>query len=73
MSGPRRHRPTSLHLGRPTSLIASVARRHKRAAGVRTGSGEGPLTPRNATDPAAQRAIEAARKLLEAAPERQKD
>ena len=67
MSGPRRHRPTSLHVGRPTSLVASLRRRRPRAEGLRTGRGDGPLEPVDAADPAAQRAIEAARKLVDGA------
>ena len=67
MSGPRRHRPTALHLGRPASRLASLRRRRPRAEGVRTGSGEGPLTPLAAADPAAQRALSAARRLVEGA------
>lgn len=66
MSGPRRHRPTSLHRARPTSLVAAVHRRRRPQTAVRTGDGSGPLRPLPAGDPAAQRAIEAARKLLDA-------
>jgi hypothetical protein len=40
---------------------------------VRTGDGSGPPTALEASDPAAQRAIEAARKLLEALKTGQKD
>ena len=65
MSGPRRHRPTSLHLGRPTALVAAMRGRRKRADGVRTGSGEGPLTPLDPADPASLRAIQAAKRLLD--------
>ena len=71
MSGPRRHRPTSLHLSRPTALVAALRRKQPRSDGVRTGSGDGPLAPLDRSDPAAQRAIEAARKLLDAANRRQ--
>ena len=66
MSGPRRHRPTSLHRARPTSLVAAVHRRRRHPEGVRVGDGTGPMRPLEAQDPAAQRAIEAARKLLDA-------
>ena len=67
MSGPRRHRPTSLHLSRPTALVASVHRRRRRDGGVRVGDGSGRMRPLAAEDPAAQRAAEAARRLLDAA------
>jgi hypothetical protein len=65
VSGPRRHRPTGLHLARPTSLVAAVHRRHRRGERVRTGAGDGPLRPLGPDDPAAVRAREAARKLLD--------
>ena len=73
MSGPRRHRPTALHLGRPAAMVSALSRRRPRADAVRTGSGDGPLRPQNADEPAAQRALEAARSLLGAASGRQKD
>jgi hypothetical protein len=72
MSGPRRHRPTSLHLGRSTGLVVAMRRRRRRD-GVRTGDGSGELRPLAADDPAALRAIEAARRLVDAAPGRQID
>lgn len=67
MSGPRRHRPTSLHRARPTALVAAVHRRRRAEPGVRVGDGTGPMRPLGADDPASQRAMEAARKLLGAA------
>lgn len=67
MSGPRRHRPTGLHLGRPASLVAALSRRRGRPEGVRVGDGTGPMRPLEASDPAAQRALEAGRTAVEAA------
>jgi hypothetical protein len=67
MSGPRRHRPTGLHLRRPTAMVAAVSRRRRRQQGVRTGDGNGPPRPLPAGDPAAERAMDAARRLVEAA------
>jgi hypothetical protein len=71
VSGPRRHRPTSLHRARPTALVAAVHRRRRHESGVRVGDGSGPLRPLEAGDPAEQRAVEAARRLLDAASGRQ--
>jgi hypothetical protein len=73
VSGPRRHRPTSLHLARPAALVGAVARKHRRPEGVRTGDGSAPLSPLDPADPASQRAIEAARKLTDAAEKGQND
>ena len=73
MSGPRRHRPTSLHLGRSTGLVVAMRRGRRRREAVRTGDGSGDLRPLAADDPATDRALEAARRLLDAAPRRQID
>jgi hypothetical protein len=67
MSGPRRHRPTGLHLRRPAAMVAAVSRRRRRRKGVRAGDGDAPPRPLSAGDPAAARAMDAARRLVDAA------
>ena len=60
-------RPTALHRTKATAVLASLRRRREKPeALVRTGDGSGPLHPLDPADPAAQRAVEAARRLISA-------
>jgi hypothetical protein len=67
----RQERPTALHRSKTTSVLASLRRRRGRGETlVRTGDGSGPLHPLGPTDPAVERAIAAAERLISASARR---
>ena len=67
------NRPTALHRVKPTAVLASLRKRRERPETlVRTGDASGPLQPLTATDPRAERAVEAAKRLIAAAERGQK-